>query len=229
MFLLKESTRDWYVVALVGILVFAANLPDKYAAWLHIDTKYLLAVLIAVVGVSLLKYLKFTLILVVVLLAVGANLPADMASRFGVDSTVMMIALFLMVAISLVSRIMKVPTGLDKTGRSKSVQGAALLLQATLKGRTPVVQSLLEAGISANVKTISGKTPLMAASAKGYSDIVLLLLTKGAAVNMSDSAGNTALAYAAKGKFSRTMEILKKAGGQLTGKVEMSPTANAAA
>ena len=69
MFLLKESSRDWYVVGLVGILALAANLPVKYAAWLHIDTKYLLAVLIAVVGVSLLKYLKFTLILVVVMLA----------------------------------------------------------------------------------------------------------------------------------------------------------------
>ncbi len=211
-FLLKETSRDWILVVLVGLIALAANLPEEYTSYLSLNRQYLLVALIVVVGVSLIKYLKFTLVLVVFFLAIGANLPADIAGKFGVDNEIMLIGLIILVAVALANKLLKLQTGLDKTGRATGTQGAALLLQATIKGRTPVVQSLVQAGINVNVRTVSGKTPLMAAAAKGYSDIVTLLLSNGADADIKDATGNSALKYAERGKFTRTVDILKRGG-----------------
>jgi ankyrin repeat protein len=80
-----------------------------------------------------------------------------------------MLGLVAMIVISLSNRLLKLPTGLEKSGRSKTAHGAAALFTAILKGRIAVVQSLLNQGVNVNVRTISGKTPLMAAAYKGYS------------------------------------------------------------
>jgi hypothetical protein len=209
---LKESTRDWLLVALVGLLALAANLPTELTESLHIDRRYLIAALLGVVGVALVRYLKFTLILVIVLLAIGANIPEDIAKEFGVDPQIMMLALLAMIVISLSNKFLKLPTGLEKSGRSKSAHGAAALFNAILKGRIAVVQSLIAQGVNVNIKTVTGKTPLMAAAYKGYSDIVQVLVDHGADANVRDSTGDTALRIAARAGFSRVIEQLKRAG-----------------
>ncbi|UCH53713.1 MAG: ankyrin repeat domain-containing protein [Pseudomonadota bacterium] len=214
MVLLRESKRDWVLVALVVLLAIAANLPPELQETLSIDRRVLLAGLLGVVGVALVRYLKFTLILVIAILAMGANLPEDLAKEFNIDPQIMMLALVAMIVISLSNRVMKLPTGLERTGRSKSAHGAAALFTAILKGRIAVVQSLLQQGVNVNVKTVSGKTPLMAAAYKGYGDVVQLLIDNGADVNMRDARGDTAVKIAARAGFTRIVELLTKSGAQ---------------
>ncbi len=211
MVVLKESSRDWGLVILVALLSVGANLPEHWTERLSIDRRYLLATLLGVVAVALVRYLKFTLILTIVILAVGANLPADIAGEFGVDPQIMMLALVAMVVISLSNKFLKLPTGLEKTGRSQSVHGAAALFNAILKGRVAVVQTLLAQGANVNARTVSGKTPLMAAAYKGYSDIVQLLLENGADPNAHDAKGDTALKIAERNGYTRIADLLRYA------------------
>jgi hypothetical protein len=211
---LKESKRDWVLVGLVMLLAVAANLPPELQETLSIDRRILLAGLLAVVGVALVRYLKFTLILVIAILAIGANLPEEIAKEFGIDPQIMLLALVAMMVVSLSNKLLKLPTGLEKSGRSKSVHGAAALFTAILKGRVAVVQSLLQQGVNVNVKTVSGKTPLMAAAYKGYGDVVQLLLDGGADVNMRDARGDSAIKIASRAGYTRVVELLTKAGAE---------------
>lgn len=210
MVILKESPRDWGLVAVVALLSIGANLPTEWIDVLSIDRRFLLGGLIAVIGVALVRYLKFTLILVIVILAAGANVPADIAKEFGIDPQISLLGLVAMIVISLSNRLLKLPTGLEKSGRSKTAHGAAALFTAILKGRIAVVQSLLNQGVNVNVRTVSGKTPLMAAAYKGYSDIVQMLLDNGADVNAKDGRDDTAEKIAERGGYTRIVELLKK-------------------
>jgi hypothetical protein len=212
--ILKESPRDWGLVIVVVLLSLGANLPDEWTRLINFDRRYLLFGLIAVIGVALVRYLKFTLILVIVALAAGANLPTDIANEFGFDPQISMLGLVAMIVISLSNRVLKLPTGLEKSGRSKTAHGAAALFTAILKGRIAVVQSLLSQGVNVNVRTISGKTPLMAAAYKGYSDIVQMLLENGADVNAKDGRGDSALKISVRGGYTRIVELLKKVGAK---------------
>lgn len=214
MVILKESPRDWALVGIVGFLAIANNLPEQWTDFLSIDRRYLLGGLIGFVVVALIRYLKFALLLVVVLLAVGANLPEEIAKEFGIDPQIAILGLVVMIVVSLSNKLLKLPTGLEQTGRTKTAHGAAALFTAILKGRIAVVQSLLSQGVNVNVRTISGKTPLMAAAFKGYSDIVQLLVDNGADTNAKDSKGDTALKIATRAGYTRIAELLKKAGAR---------------
>jgi len=202
------------VVGIVGFLVIVNNLPQEWTDSLNIDRRWLLAGLIGFLVYIFIRYLKFTLVLIGILLAFGANLPDEIAKEFGFDPQVAMLALAAMVVVSLSNRILKLPTGLEKTGRTKTAHGAAALFTAILKGRIAVVQSLISQGVNVNVRTISGKTPLMAACYKGYSDIVQLLVDHGADANAQDSKGDNGLKIAMRGGYTRIAELLKKAGAK---------------
>ena len=210
MVILKETPRDWGLVAVVVLLSIGANLPEEWTAWINFDRRFLLGGLIAVIAVALVRYLKFTLILVIVALAAGANVPEDVAREFGIDPQISLLGLVAMIVISLSNRLLRLPTGLEKSGRSKTAHGAAALFTAILKGRIAVVQSLLNQGVNVNVRTVSGKTPLMAAAYKGYSDIVQMLLDNGADVISKDGRGDTAEKIAERGGYTRIVELLKK-------------------
>jgi len=212
MVILQESSRDWAFVIVVALLALGANLPAELTETISIDRRYFLIGLVAVVGVALVRYLKFALLLVVAFLAIGANLPGELAKEFGIDPQLMLLGLVAMVVISLCNRIWKLPTGLEKSGRPPMVHGAAALFNAILKGRTAVVQTLVKQGVNVNTRTVSGKTPLMAAAYKGYTDIVQLLLDSGAEVGTRDNRGDTALGMATRGGYTRIAELLKQAG-----------------
>jgi len=212
---LKTRLNDAMIVSLVVVMSVAANLPEDMDVGL--DRRYLLAGLVAIVVVSLIKYLKFALILVVAVLAVGANLPGALAQDLGVDKGIMMFALGAMVIISLANQIFKLPTGLgkdDETTTSQKLHGAAALFGAVGKGRVSTVQALLQQGVSANVKTKGGQTPLMYAAAKGYADICQLLIARGADVSAKDSNQYSALKIAKAKNFSRVVDILASAGAK---------------
>jgi hypothetical protein len=188
-----------------------ANLPEQFARDWGIDRRVLLGGLIALVGISLVRYLKFTLVLVVVILTAGANLPAEIANELGVNRDIMLFALVAMVVISLASRIFKMPTGLE-TGPKTRPHGAVALFHAVTRGHVSVVQQLLKAGVNVNVRTSDGQTPLMVAAAKGYSDLAKVLLDGGADANVIDSTGKTALKVALEHGYTRTAEILREGG-----------------
>lgn len=214
MVLLQESRRDWLLVVTVALLVIGANLPTPLMDVISFDRRYFLAGLIAVVGVALVRYLKFALLLIVIFLAVGANLPDELAKEFGIDPQIMLLGLVAMVVISLSNRIWKLPTGVEKSGRPPSAHGAAALFTAVLKGRLAIVATLLKQGVDVNARTVTGKTPLMAAAYKGYSDIVQLLLDHGANFNMRDARGDTALRMATRGGYTRIVQVLRAKGCQ---------------
>jgi ankyrin repeat protein len=232
--ILRESPRDWVLVIVVALLSLGSNLPTAWTDAISLDRRFFLGGLIAVVGVALVRYLKVTLLLVIVILAIGANLPEDVAKEFGVDPQFMLLALVAMVVISLSNKVFKLPTGLEKSGRSKSVHGAAALFNSILKGRIAVVQSLLIQGVNVNVRTVTGKTPLMAAAYKGYSDIVQLLLDNGADATIADHSGDTALKMAERAGFTRLADQIRKAmarqqGESITSTVDASTPAAPAA
>lgn len=212
MVLLRESPRDWMLVAVVALLATGANLPAEWVDFINIDRRYFLFGLIGVVGVALVRYLKFALLLIVVFLAIGANLPNELAAEFGIDPQILLIGLAAMIVISLSNKIWKLPTGIDKSGRPPSAHGTAALFNAVLKGRIVVVQTLLKQGVDVNTRTVSGKTPLMAAAFKGYSDIVQMLLEHGADARARDARGDTALKMAERAGFTRAAQVIRGTG-----------------
>ncbi len=73
------------------------------------------------------------------------------------------------------------------------------------------VQSLLDKGVSPNLKTDDGKTILMLAAYLGHSDVAESLIKKGADVNAKDKDGKTPLMYAAeKGNIEMAKLLLEK-------------------
>ncbi len=72
------------------------------------------------------------------------------------------------------------------------------MINAVMAGDTAKVQSLLDKGVSPNLKTDDGKTILMLAAYLGKTDIAKLLIERGADVNAKDNDGKTALMYAAE-------------------------------
>ena len=212
--LLKEGAKDWWFVAAVVLLSVGANLPDSITQQFAFDKRILTICLVAIVVISLVKYLRLALVIVTLVLALGANLPPKLAEEFGVDPAIMFFALFVLILIPLANRLIKlIPTGLEAKHVSKSGHGLKLLFTASMKGDVPVVQRLVDAGVNVNGRTVSGLTPLMAASSRGYADIVELLLAAGAEVNSKDNRGRTALLLSESLGFTRTAAFLKRAGG----------------
>lgn len=211
MFILRESSKDWIFVAIVALLAIGANLPPEWTSIVSIDQRYLLVGLMAIVGVSLVRYLKFSLVLIVAILALGANMPAELATKFGIDTNILLLALVSMIVMSLSNRLLKLPTGLEKQQGAKSTHGAAALFNAIVNGRLATVEALISAGANVNIRTVNGTTPLMVAASKGYSDIVKLLLDNGADPRAKKADGVSALAIAEHGGFTRTVDILRRA------------------
>lgn len=213
---LKESGRDWWLVAAISLLCIGANLPASVSNWFAFDRRLLILTLTAIVVISLVKYLRLTFVIVTIVLALGANLPSKLADVFRIDPAIMLFTLFVMVVVPLVNRLTKLlPTGFEAKYASKSSHGMKLLFKAVTIGEVSVVQRLVDAGVNVNGRTVSGFSPLMGAASHGYSDIVQLLLGANAEVNAKDNRGRTALFYSESRSYSRTTAFLKHAGGQV--------------
>jgi outer membrane protein OmpA-like peptidoglycan-associated protein len=99
------------------------------------------------------------------------------------------------------------------------------MVEAVQKGDTPMVQSLLDKGVSPNLKTDDGKTILMLAAYLGHTDIAQLLLDKGADVNAKDDGGKTALMYAAQTGNIEMAKLLLESGADLNAVDQSGQTA----
>lgn len=204
-------TKDVVVVVLVTLMSIGANLSDEMTAGLGINRKYLLFGLITVVVVSLVRYLKFTLILVIAILSIGANLPHDIAVEFGVDPQIMLFALVAMVATSFANFLMHLPKGVKPIAQVNSTHGARSLCQAAAKGHASMVYSLVSAGINPNFKDEGGNLPIVLAAGRGHALVVKLLIDNGADPSAQDRNGTTAASAASAGGFTQTAFLLKNA------------------
>jgi len=220
----SKVTKDVVLIGLVTLMSIGANLPESFMAHSGINQTYLLIGLVAVVCVSLVRYLKFTLVLVIAIMAVGANLPAELASEIGVDPQVMLFALVAMVATSFVNFIIKLPKGVKPIAQINSAHGARTLCHAAAKGHASMVYSLISAGINPNFKDEKGQLPLVMAAAQGQALVVKLLLDNGADVFSKDDAGLTAMEAATRAGFSQTALLLKNAELRASGKPVGSTT-----
>ena len=216
-FKISGVTRDIVLVGLVTLMSIGANLPESFLAQIGINSTYLLIGLVAVVAVSLVRYLKFTLVLVIAILAVGANLPSELAKEIGVDPQIMLFALFAMVATSFVNFIIKLPKGVKPIAQVNSLHGARTLCHAASKGHASMVYSLISAGINPNYMDEQGQLPLVVAAAHGQALVVKLLLDNGADVHAKDKSGNTAVMAATQAGYSQTALLLKNAELKATG------------
>ncbi len=223
MFVLKESSRDRWLLILVVLMSAAANLPESWTSDVSLDKKWLLVGLMLIIAVSLVRYVRTGLILVTAVLVLGANLPAELAGYFNIDPAVMLYTLGIMVAIPLANRYLKLPTGLEPKQVAKTAYGAKALFHAVLKGNVPVVQTLIDSGVNVNVRTVSGKTPLMAAAFRGYTDIAQLLISAGADIHSMDRDGSTALTVAQNHGYSRIVALLKIANEKEREKAREAP------
>lgn len=221
-------TKDIVLVSLVTLMSIGANLPESVIAMTGINQTYLLIGLTAVVAVSLVRYLKFTLVLVIAILAVGANLPLQIASEIGVDPQIMLFALIAMVATSFANFLIKLPKGVKPIAQVNSIHGSRTLCHAASKGHASMVYSLISAGINPNFKDEKGDLPLVVAARHGQALVVKLLLDNGADIQAKDGAGLTALEAAHQAGFSQTALLLKNAELKVTGKhVPTAPSAAA--
>lgn len=208
-----QKAKEWGLVGAVVIMSTAANLPDVILPW-GIDKKYLLIGLIALVAVSLVRYLQFALVLTVVILAIGANLPVELSKELGVDPIVMLIGLIAMVVVSFVNYRLKLPKGAKPIVKVDNENAARALCNAAVKGRTPMVYTLLSVGMNVNARDSQGNTPLMLAAANGHTETVKLLLTNGAEMNTKNRTGQTALTVALLSGHQQTVAALSKAGAK---------------
>jgi hypothetical protein len=227
MFKISGVTKDIALVGLVTLMSIGANLPESFMATMGINQTYLLIGLVAVVAVSLVRYLKFTLVLVIAILAVGANMPNELAKEIGVDPQIMLFALLAMVATSLINLIIKLPKGVKPIAQINSMHGSRTLCHAASKGHASMVYSLISAGINPNFKDEKGQLPLVVAAASGQALVVKLLLDNGADVAAKDGSGITAMEAASKAGFSQTALLLKNAELKSAGKT--APAASSVA
>lgn len=210
-FKIPEIYQNIAVVSLVSLMAIGANLPDNVTAGLGLNKNYLLIGLISIVCVSLLRYLKFTLILVIAILAVGANLPESIAAELGVSSQVMLFALVAMVLVSFMNFLLHLPKGVKPIKQVNSMHGARALCQAAYKGHASMVYSLISAGISPDYPDEQGHIPLVVAASQGRALVVKILLDNGANVNAKDKSGITAIEAAMRGGFNQTAMLLRNA------------------
>lgn len=208
MIVFKETSKDIWLLLLVALMALAANLPEDIAATYSIEKKYLLMALTGVIAVSILRYLRFTLVLMTVILAVGANLPAELAARFNIDSSIMLFTLLVMVVAAAVNRFLNVVPDKPPPTLQSPVHGARALIKAISSGNVQHVQRLIQSGVNVNVATLSGKTPLMLAAFTGYADIVQLLINAGAEIDARDRDGNTAMSIAERKGYTRIKALL---------------------
>jgi hypothetical protein len=224
-FKLSKLTKDIILIGLVSVMSVGANLPQSFMATVGINQTYLLIGLVAVVAVSLVRYLKFTLVLVIAILAVGANLPSDLAQQIGVDSHIMLFALIAMVATSFINFVVKLPKGVKPIAQINSAHGSRTLCHAASKGHASMVYSLISAGINPNFRDEKGQLPIVVAAANGQALVVKLLVDNGADVFAKDASGLNAIEAATKAGFSQTALLLKNAELRLAAKTNPAAAA----
>jgi Ankyrin repeats (3 copies) len=100
---------------------------------------------------------------------------------------------------------------IEKKAKTKEEMGGTALFNAILKGRVPMVKSMLSSKMSsARITSTDGSTPLMAAASVGNLEIINILLESGCNPYFENNKGVNALMVAENKKFSECAEVIRK-------------------
>ncbi|GGE83663.1 ankyrin repeat protein [Priestia taiwanensis] len=91
-----------------------------------------------------------------------------------------------------------------------------MLLQATERGETETVKSLIDKGVNVDVQDTNGQTPLMVATYKNDIETATLLIAAGANVNIQDDLKNTPFLYAGAEGYLEILKMTIAAGADTT-------------
>ncbi len=105
-------------------------------------------------------------------------------------------------------------TQLSLLNNSRYSHGAPLLVEAVKTGNPELVEVLLRANVSLEIREATGQTALMYAARSGHTRIVTKLLRKGANVNARDPRGITALTKAVVGNRVAVVQVLREYGAR---------------
>lgn len=114
--------------------------------------------------------------------------------------------------------------GRDVNLRDKS-SGTTALEHAVRNANREMVQLLLSAGATVNLRNAAGETVLMMMDADATTDLVWDLINAGANVNLKDENGNTALMQAALSQNVEVLKTLLDAGARVDVKNKTGETA----
>ncbi len=92
------------------------------------------------------------------------------------------------------------------------------LIDASLKGNTKTVETLIAQGTDVNIRSPKGATALIMASLAGHKEIVKLLLDRGADVNAKNVRGESALYVAARRGHKEIVQLLLARGADVNAK-----------
>ncbi len=217
---MKFQKIEWVALAIVMIMVVAANLPEDLRGHLF-DRKLVLFTLVSVTVIAMFRYVQYLLLAIISILAFGANLPQHIAADLGISQPVLLVALGALIAITLLNRKYKLlatnrgeeeqaeEPDEDDTLRLDQTGSRQLMMVSIAKGDIATVRKLIAARKDTINFTLNGTTPLHLATEKGYSSIVELLIENGADVLAMNAAGQTPLdAALAVKKYARTTDIL---------------------
>ena len=207
----RRQWFEWMLVGLVLAIVVLLNIPKEYTDAWGLRTDYLLIPLMATLGIALMLYLKFAVLLMLFLLIAGANVPSELAAQLNVSRVPFIIAMVVMVVISLANVIWKkIPTGLEEKPRKKSSEAAYVLFYAINKGNLVYAQKILNENYDPNLARPDGMTPLMVAAERGHAGMVYLLLRHDSDANALSSKGETALEIALRLGHNAVVDVLRK-------------------
>jgi hypothetical protein len=223
MYVLQESRYDWLLVGLVAAISIAVS-THQLAPVFSIDDRYLIIGLSAVITIGIVRYFRFSVVVLVSALAVGANLPAELAERLGVSTAIMLATLAVIVVVSMANQVYKkLPTGIEDEYIAKKPEGCGEFLKAINLGDLHRVKTFVENGIKVNSCTVYGTTPLMFATNKGYYDIAKYLLDHGANPRAKTRSGDTALSLAERFEFDHIADLIRAAELSVVSDTEFEP------
>lgn len=195
------------MLAIVLLLSIAANLPESFIGQ-YVNQDILLSVLAAVIIISLFRYLRWMLFLIVTVLALGANLPEQLAAVVNVDPIVMVATLVVLVFISLLNHVFKLLPVEGAVKRTDSGQSRKAVLEAVSTGNLAKLSHLLKMNVEVNFLQ-DGTSPAHIVAEQGNNEMMQALIEYGVNLNVINKDGLTPMEIAMAFGFSHTVEMLR--------------------
>jgi len=170
-----------------------------------------LSVLAAVIIISLFRYLRWMLFLIVTILALGANLPEQLATVVNVDPIVMIATLIALVLISLLNHVFKLLPTDEAAKKTDSSQSRIAVLEAVKTGNLNKLKHLLTMNVEVNFLQ-DGTSPAHIVAEQGNNEMMQALLDYGVNLNMINKDGLTPMEIALAFGFNHTAEMLRSSG-----------------
>ena len=207
---IEFKRNEVIILVIILLLSIAAILPGSFLGP-YVNKDILLSVLATVIIISLFRYLRWMLFLIVTVLALGANLPEQLASVVQVDPIVMVATLVVLVFILLLNYVFKfLPTD-TVANRTDSNQSRKAVLEAIKSGKLSKLKHLLAMNMEVDFMQ-DGTSPVHMIAEQGNNEMMQALLNYGVNLNVINKDGLTPMEIAMAFDFKHTVEMLKASG-----------------